>query len=249
MVSRTIFMSGRLAPSTAKPIGTPWPSTNRLRLTPLLARSVGFLPVFFPPESCLGHAPVHAQPVPVEALQAVIFEQPRLPECQEDAVFDPLLEAVVGRGPRAELGGIERLPLAAGAEDEEDGIQAHPIRCARPAAAEAVRVPMDGEVHGDLLPQVIGDAPVVGCRRFVHDSTGGKRSANRATSAAVGSCHSFSGVIRIGSYFDEVNGRVWHSLWPADAPRVFFGHIPEEDGPELPHVVSLDAGCVFGGAL
>ena len=51
------------------------------------------------------------------------------------------------------------------------------------------------------------------------------------------------------TYFDEVNGRVWHSLWPADAPRVFFGHIPEENGPELPHVVSLDAGCVFGGAL
>src|SRR5262249_1153008 len=51
------------------------------------------------------------------------------------------------------------------------------------------------------------------------------------------------------TYFDEVNGRVWHSLWPADAPRVFFGHIPEADGPELPHVVSLDARCVFGGPL
>ncbi len=50
-------------------------------------------------------------------------------------------------------------------------------------------------------------------------------------------------------YFDEVNGRLWHTLWPADGPRVFFGHIPEEDGPELPHVVSLDAGCIFGGAL
>lgn len=51
------------------------------------------------------------------------------------------------------------------------------------------------------------------------------------------------------TYFDEVNGRLWHSLWSVDAPRVFFGHIPEENGPELPHAVSLDAGCVFGGEL
>src|SRR5262245_20148460 len=95
MVSRTIFRSGRLAPSTARPTGTPWPSTSRLRLTPLLARSVGFLPVFFPPEGCLGHAPVHTQPIPIEPLQAVVFEQARLPQRQEDAVPDPLLEAVV----------------------------------------------------------------------------------------------------------------------------------------------------------
>jgi RNA ligase len=51
------------------------------------------------------------------------------------------------------------------------------------------------------------------------------------------------------TYFDEINGRVWHSLWPRDWPRVFFGHIPDPDGPTLEHVCSLDAGCVFGGEL
>jgi RNA ligase len=51
------------------------------------------------------------------------------------------------------------------------------------------------------------------------------------------------------SYFDEIGGRIWHSLWPKDGPRVFFGHIPDPNGPFLDHVVALDAGCVFGGAL
>src|SRR5947207_1134007 len=119
MVSRTIFMSGRLAPSTASPTGTPSASTSRLRLTPFLARSVGFLPVFFPPEGRLGHAPVHVQPRPVDALEEVVLQQAGLPELQEDAGRDPLLEAVVGGRAGAELGGVQRLPLAAGAQDVE----------------------------------------------------------------------------------------------------------------------------------
>src|ERR671927_297061 len=84
-VSSTIFMSFRFAPSTARPRGIPLASTSRLRLTPRLARSVGFLPVFFPPEGCLGHAPVHAQPTPIDALETVIFEQAGLPHLQEDS--------------------------------------------------------------------------------------------------------------------------------------------------------------------
>ncbi|MCE9532330.1 MAG: metallophosphoesterase, partial [Planctomycetes bacterium] len=51
------------------------------------------------------------------------------------------------------------------------------------------------------------------------------------------------------TYFDEINGRAWYTLWPTDGPRVFFGHIPLEDGPVESHIVSLDAGCVFGGRL
>src|SRR5207248_2983394 len=32
-------------------------------------------------------------------------------------------------------------------------------------------------------------------------------------------------------------------------PRVFFGHIPDPNGPCSDSVVSLDGGCVFGGVL
>ena len=76
----------------------PSASTSRLRLTPRLARSVGFLPVFFPPEGGLGHAPIHRQPGPVQPLQAIVFQQALLPELEEDAGLDPLLKAVMGGG-------------------------------------------------------------------------------------------------------------------------------------------------------
>src|SRR3954471_18980074 len=92
---RTSFMSVAVAPSTAKPTGMPSASTSRLRLVPFLARSVGFLPVFFPPPGRLGHAPVHRQPVPVEAVVVVVGRQAGLPHPLEDAVPYPLRETVV----------------------------------------------------------------------------------------------------------------------------------------------------------
>lgn len=48
------------------------------------------------------------------------------------------------------------------------------------------------------------------------------------------------------SYFDNNGGVLWYTMWPKDFPRVFYGHIPEPSGPNLPNVVSLDGGCVFG---
>src|SRR5690348_5654193 len=83
-VSAASLPSGRLAPATANPTGMPRASTSRLRLTPFLARSVGFLPVFFPPEGRLGHAPVHAQPRPVDPLELVVGQQARFPHRSEE---------------------------------------------------------------------------------------------------------------------------------------------------------------------
>src|SRR5438105_15929243 len=105
-VASTSFLSWRLAPSIAKPTGTPLASTSRLRLAPRLPRSVGFLPVFFPPEGGLGHAPVHRQPRPVDPLPVVVGEQARLPHRLEDALLHPPLEAVVGGRAGAEAGGV-----------------------------------------------------------------------------------------------------------------------------------------------
>ena len=130
------------------------------------------MPVFFPPQRRLGHAPVHRQPRPVDPFEAVVFEQAGLPQSQKDAGLDPLLEAVVGGGTGTEPGGVEGLPLAAGAEDEEDGIHADAIRGAWPPAAEAVGVDVRGKVHLDLSPEVVGDAPIVGDRLGVHGCTG-----------------------------------------------------------------------------
>src|SRR5262249_39389790 len=115
-VSRTNFMSLRLAPSTARPTGTPEASTSTLRLTPPLARSVGFFPVFFPREGGLGHAPIETQPTPIAAREVVIFRQARLPHFQAHSRGDPLLKAIVGSGAATERGRVQCLPLAAGAE-------------------------------------------------------------------------------------------------------------------------------------
>ena len=60
-VARANFMSWRLAPSTASPTGIPRPSVNRLRLTPVLPRSVGLGPVFPPAQGGLGYGSIHAQ--------------------------------------------------------------------------------------------------------------------------------------------------------------------------------------------
>src|SRR5437763_12276551 len=112
-VASTSFMSWRLAPSIATPTGIPAPSTSWLRLAPRLPRSVGFLPVFFPPQRRLGHAPVHRQPRPVDPRPVVVGQQARLPQPPEEAGPHPLLEAVVGGRAGAEAGGVQRLPLAA----------------------------------------------------------------------------------------------------------------------------------------
>ncbi len=130
-------------------------------MTPFLARSVGFLPVFFPPERRLGHAPVHALPGPVDPVPLVVGQQARLPHPLEDAGRDPFLEAVMGGGAWAEPGGVQGLPLTARAEHEEDGLHAHAIRGPRPAPAEAMRVFVFGEQQGDAVPQVVRDMPLV----------------------------------------------------------------------------------------
>src|SRR6476661_6944753 len=88
-VARTSFISLRLAPSTTTPIGTPWPSVSRLRLTPLFPRSVGLGPVFFPRQGRLGQRPVHTQPRPIDPLEFLELRDPRLPQVQEDVGGHP----------------------------------------------------------------------------------------------------------------------------------------------------------------
>ena len=180
----------------------PLASTSRLRLTPFLPRSVGFLPVFFPPEGRLGHAAVHAQPGPVDAFPVVVGQQARLPHLLEDTRRDPLLEAIVGGGTWAKAGGVEGLPRAAGAEDEEDGLHAQAVGSPRPAAAETMSVFVFREQQGDALPQVVWDMPLVHSGHIhkngvVHGCTSSMQLPDEM--AATYSNYRLSGVIRIGS--------------------------------------------------
>src|SRR5450756_2094783 len=113
MVWRTSLISLRLAPATAKPIGTPCPSVNRLRLTPALPRSVGLGPVFFPAQRGFGHGPVHTQPIPVDPLQVIELCDACLPQVQKDIRLHPFLKTIMSRRMCHQFGLIECLPLAA----------------------------------------------------------------------------------------------------------------------------------------
>jgi hypothetical protein len=171
-------------------------------LTPFLARSVGFLPVFFPPEGRLGYAAVHAQPGPVDAFPVVVGQQAHLPHLLEDARRNPFLEAIVGGGTRAKAGGVQGLPLAARAQHEENGVHADAVGGTRPAAAEAMRVLVFGKQQGDALPQVVRDMPLVHSGHIhkngvVHGCTS-YMQLPEGTSAAY-SNYRLSGVIRIAS--------------------------------------------------
>jgi hypothetical protein len=94
-----------------------------------------------------------------------------LPPLVEDAGFDPFLEAVMSGGPGTELGGIQRLPLAARAEDKEDGMGTDAVGGTWLAAAKGMGVDMLREEDLQEFPEFIGDAPIVGDRGRIHDQS------------------------------------------------------------------------------
>ena len=92
------------------------------RLVPILARSVGFLPVFFPPEGSLGHAPVDTLPFPVDPDQVVVLVEGSLPQLAEHAPPLPPLEVPVETTAGPELG-RDGLPVTTRPQDVEDAIE------------------------------------------------------------------------------------------------------------------------------
>src|SRR5947209_6326990 len=156
-VSANSLKSFWFAPATAKPTGTPLASTSNERLVPLLARSVGLGPVFFPRQGRLAHRPIHRKPTPVDAVEAVVLGQTCLPEAQKEAVLDPLLKAVVGRRAGANAGGRQRVPLATGPQHEKDALRALTIRHAGPPAAKAVGVFVRRQERFHQRPKLIAD--------------------------------------------------------------------------------------------
>ena len=120
-------------------------SASRLRLTPLLPRSVGLAPVFPPAQGRLGHGPVHAHPTPVQPLQFVVAFQSHPPQLQEHPSGNPFLKAQVGGGAGTDARGVQRFPLAAGAQHVEDAVGAGAVGNPGTAAAEPVGVHMLGD--------------------------------------------------------------------------------------------------------
>ncbi|AMJ66019.1 hypothetical protein AXW84_11685 [Hymenobacter sp. PAMC 26628] len=127
-----------MAPSSTSPTGMPRASVNRLRLTPPLPRSVGLGPVFFSAQRRFVQRAVERHPRKIQPKQLVVVAQGLVPAAGKYAGLHPLLEPAVGGTALAQTGCIQRFPLAARAQNEEDGAPRVPVRDARPMAAQRV---------------------------------------------------------------------------------------------------------------
>lgn len=86
--------------------------------------------------------------------------EPLGPEVDEDAGGGPLLEAAVGRGVGADARSVQRPPMAAGAEDEEDGVHGLAIDDPGIVAAQGMERTRRQE-RLDPVPEGVGDAPLI----------------------------------------------------------------------------------------
>ena len=120
-----------------------------------LAAVGGILAHLFPPKGGFGHRAVHRQPRPVNPPQGVIVQQALSPEGKEDVRLRPLLEAAMGGTTGTEARFVQRIPLAAGAEHEEDGIHGLPIIDTGTMTPQGVRFARR-EQRLDALPQLVG---------------------------------------------------------------------------------------------
>jgi len=167
MVSAMSLWSLRFAPSTVRPTGTPAPSVRRLRLVPSLPRSVGLGPVFFPPKWGLGHGPVQRKPGPVDALRIIVGQESLPPELVEDTTVEPFAKSAIRRGARTDPSCVQRIPLAAGPQHEED--RRHGVAVGDPWTVTSEWMCRTlGQQRLHLGPHCIGQLPTSGARGGFH---------------------------------------------------------------------------------
>jgi len=90
----------------------------------------------------------------------VILQEPLLPEFPKHARRGPFLKAAVGGAAVTDPGGIQRVPLAAGAQHEKDRIQG-PARVDRRAMAPQGMRLARREQRVDALPECVGNPPAI----------------------------------------------------------------------------------------
>ena len=158
MVERANFISCWLAPSTTRPIGIPCPSESLLRLPPDLPRSVGLGPLFSPRSRAFVSAPSiasqsHSIPQSSSNRSTPAFRSLKTTQASTQAWKCPCAGAWAHK-----LCLVQRLPLAAGAQDEEDRIGTGTIRHAQSSSTKAVRIDVDRQQRLQHGPQRIGNA-------------------------------------------------------------------------------------------
>jgi hypothetical protein len=91
-------------------------------------------------------------------LQFIELLDSGIPEFQEDASLNPFLEAVMSRRFGTQVSVLEGVPLAASAQNVENGSGAAAIGDARSSSAEAVSVEAHGNERLKNSPEGVRDA-------------------------------------------------------------------------------------------
>jgi hypothetical protein len=92
-------------------------------------------------------------------LEGIVGYTALLPQRQEDVSRRPLVDTAMGGTTGTEARLMQGMPLAARAEDEEDGIHRLALLDAGPMTPQGVRLARREQRH-DVLPQLIGNTPI-----------------------------------------------------------------------------------------
>jgi len=112
-----------------------------------LAAVRGVLARLFPPERGFGPRLIHREPGPVHTVSGVIFHDALFPQGHEDVRLRPRLQTAMGRPTGTDARLVRRMPLAARAEHEKDGLHRLSIIDARPLAPQRVRFARGDQGH------------------------------------------------------------------------------------------------------
>jgi hypothetical protein len=104
-------------------------------------------------------------------LPVIVGQQTGLPHFLEDAGFHPLLEAIVGSGSGTKARCIQSFPLAAGAQDKENGLHTNPVGSSRLPAAKPMSIYVLRNQQHDGVPQIVRDRPLINYTQLVHVAT------------------------------------------------------------------------------
>jgi len=127
-----------------------------LRFVPGLPRSVGFRPIFFPPEAGFAHRTVRRLPLPEHRVEFLTPRDHHRPDPLHDTVLVPALEPTMHRAVVAELDG-QLVPLTARSQSKNDAVQNPPPIGSR--SSRGTRRSILQQDRFNQLPQVIRHRP------------------------------------------------------------------------------------------
>ncbi len=95
-----------------------------------------------------------------DAFELVVLQKTLPPEFLEHPGLGPFPEAAVAGAARTDSRGIQRVPLTAGAQHEQNAVHGIPVRNPRIVASQGMRFAL-GKPFLHLVPQLVRDTPAI----------------------------------------------------------------------------------------